>query len=920
MLTSVSFDEDETLVRFISLMSLYFKELQFKFRNFSILNFKSLDKSLQTFKKYKLIVNNSYLTNEFNTIRLSNIFRTIKISDEANPFEMDLQSENLNAILELINKEDFQKQVMLNEKNFKKFCSSPNFIAFLCPGVFIELINLFQSEKKYLKQYISCIFFCLLTCNFQTDLLQFLINHDPLSKFINLDLFCLLYHYANEVNVAISGSKGSENKPLWELHWNKILSIKKINLSNHPKLSSITYKSLFLSVMEDYFFEMKLMTPEVLHVNSYFKTEIKINSNKFEHINQNLKDKILNVGEEIMKTLIATDLSEYDDFTGEIICQLIKVLPNLETANLNKLNLNDDFCEKLSDILMNGYFLRSRRFHLNICNNYRITNVGLKSLFMVFKYAQTKLMLNSTLTVNEGSYKKDSGLKNIHQPKKSEFMALFDFQTNLKRIDRYLDIFQINSSKKTTMILKKGLGSFLINHLSYLLNKKSLKLCYDCEVNVCSQCHSFHNIDKSCIQKSSIFVASDCKTFRNQIIKKNSLQKKHSCLNFMKNMFGPCFWVLRAIIQFFTKGFQAFDKKLLKILLRLSFNPQKKGTRSSCLTNFLKSVLIGRVEDFKINSLEYKYSENANKMNSFISTMWFVFIFRFNFFVFLMVCILPPLFLENIWYAYLIFVIYSALLLIFEFASSLKIITIMNRKEIVVKSFSFLSYGRQLYGTLLKKYSAYANFIFMIQNMQVENYLFSIFSLTFLSLYYFYCFLLFNETGRDYIRLQKTNKYSKENLQMNDDYQSSLINLTGMKSNPVATHVDMINNLSRTAVQMEFDCLTSLLDQFSTKNAIKLWGMYIPQTIIMSFGKSFFYDIPNFILQVIRYSSLSNYDYKSMVTLTLSILSIINSILRLLNAKASKINKEELKSLEEVFEKEEELKESVLGVDIQIVY
>ena len=80
------------------------------------------------------------------------------------------------------------------------------------------------------------------------------------------------------------------------------------------------------------------------------------------------------------------------------------------------------------------------------------------------------------------------------------------------------------------------------------------------------------------------------------------------------------------------------------------------------------------------------------------------------------------------------------------------------------------------------------------------------------------------------------------------------------------------------------------------------------------------YDIPNFVLQVYKYSGLSVLDYKSIITLTLSILSIINSFIRLFNAKASRINKQELKSLEKNLEDEENVKESQKKIIVQLVY
>lgn len=563
-------------------MRLYFDEIKITFKNFSILNLNDLRTTLQTLRKYKILINNSYLTKEFDTINLTNIIN-IDFSDENLPFELEMKTNDLTNVLELMANDDFLKWIMQNQTNFNKFCSYPNLVSFITPKNLNKMIEFFQSDKKLLKVYICRLFFCILTGNFYSSMVQYIMDHEVLIKFLTLDLFCLLYHYVNEVNIIkyrmINDS--FENKTLWDLHWEKILSIKKINFSNHPCLSSISYKSLFLAIMEQFIFGTKLQAPEVLHNNQYFKMNRSIKSEKFEKLNMRLKEKVLNFAEEMVKSLISTDLQEYDDFTGDIILQLTKVLPNLEVLNLNRLNLNDDFCEKIGEILMTHHFLHGKTFHLSLCHNYRITNVGLKALYLVFKCSHIRLKLNSTLTIYEEKKLQVTTIKNLQQQNsKILVFGQVELQTQLKKIHDYLDFFQIQNSKKTTIILNRGLGFFIIKEIGSFLNKKTLKFCYDCETKVCSKCHSFHRLDNKCLNKVSISLYGDCKTFQNQIRKKHELQKDKKCVKFSKCLmnliFIPLFWIIREILSFFQKIVSTLDKKTIKLLQTLSFDPNKK--------------------------------------------------------------------------------------------------------------------------------------------------------------------------------------------------------------------------------------------------------------------------------------------------------------------------------------------------------
>ena len=905
----------------LSDLSNYFNEIQINFKNFSFLKIIDAKRTISFLKKYKITLNNTYLKDEFLTLKLSFSFLS-NINSEETLKEFDIGSNDFIVLMELWQNEAFLKKTLENEKYIQKIFSFPNLIGLLTPEIIKKMIDLFDSDMNLLKSATNVLFFYVLIGNFQTELFQVLLEHNILTKTINFDLFCLLFHYVTEVksNHLKDIENNSESQSLWSIHWKKILTIKTLNLENHPRLSSRAYKLLFVSFFDDFFFLTKLQTPEILYSNKYYNSNNEAKPLYFENLNDRLKQKVLGFGEEIINEIMIADMHEYDDYIGTFVLELIKILPGLEEINLSGMNFNDDFCEKLSQVLMQSYITKGRVLHLNICHNYRITNVGLKYLYLVFKIARNKFGINSTLKSHES--KKVSEKLNTKTLEKQENKLSINFSQILarnKKLNEYHQIFSIQKSKRTEIILNKGFGEFIIHLLNYFLNRKTYMFCYDCELHVCSVCHSFHKLNKQCVNiRTSLFVSTDCKVLKNRIIKNNV--KTNTCKNFFIKIFKcfifPCLCFLRGFLKCFKKTLKTLNKEIITIAEKLSVQPKKTRSLYAFLCDPIKQILIGNISDFKINQEEYKFSENLGDLNKLFDNIILTFYFRVNFVIFLTFCIFPPIFFSNLWYSNLCFFICSISIFLFEFMLTLKIIKIVNLKSPVVKSFSILWYGRTLLGTLIKKYSSYANFVFMIQNFFNGNYIISIFSLCFLSFFYVFASLLFAETGKAIFNIRKIKSTLKENY-----YEDHLqFFLQRKKSVTVLTPAHNINIASRTALSLEFDCLSNLLDQFSTKNAIRLFGLYVPQIIILSFGKCCFYDIPNFILQIYIYSSYESFDYKSIITLSLTIMSIFKSLLRLFLARASKINKNDFKSLEIPLENEEDLKESEERKIIQFVH
>ena len=820
------------------------------------------------------------------------------------------------------------KKMVENEENFEKCCNSSNLLACLTPKIFEKMFSFIPIDNiRFFKKLINKLFFYSLISNFQTNLIALLLDHEIFTKMLNLDLFCLLFHYINKIKDNYNGNSlnNNTNSPknpsnylknpiissfsknsLDKLHWRKILNIKSINLTNHPRLSTTSYKILFLSILEQFFFEMKLQTPEVLHTNAYFSSNFSLDSSKFDEINQKLKEKVISFVEEIVKTVFSTDLCEYDDFIGEILLELIKIMPNLQRINFNGMNLNDDFCEKLSSILLEKYFSQGKSLSLSLCRNFRITNVGLKYLYLVYKIARIQ-QINATLKVSEEDkgIKENCCLKKFETKDKEKFHSLIvGYKARFEKFDEYLESSHIQKYKRNSLIMNKGLGVFCVQNLREFFSNKTLKFCYECEHKVCSNCHSFHNLKKKCLNRS-VLVSTDCKVLQNMIKKQLNRPKFNFFFRGLIRFFMIFSMIFQRIFEFIILISKKLREKLDKTLKRLT-----ASNKISKLSNCFLKFFLGSNEDLSIKPEEFKFSEMFFLMNTFLGKSFFICIFRINFLLFPIFCTIPVTFFSNMNYSYLCFFIYSLYLFFFESILSYKLIKIANLKRKVVKSFSILAYGNNLIVTLINKYSSYANFVFVIQNFRNQNFLISIFSLCFLSWFHFYCLLLFIETAKAVCKTCKKHSNSPENF--DENYEKTIISIAENQQHKrftKQTPAHNINIASRTAILLQFDCLASLLDQFSTKNAVQIYGLYVPEIIVISFGKCFFYDMPNFFLQIYLYSSLKADGFESIVTIILTILSMLKSFKKLLQARATKIDKFDLNSLEFELESLENVKE-----------
>lgn len=1103
--TSASFEDDLCFLSFFSLFLENFSISSTLLQNFAIIQYKNPEKTLDFLNSHAFTLKNSYFLNNFSTLRINpakaqflcRMSGKTGQTAENGPETLrnyEIFCENPYILLKLLHDERFLKEITANEENFRFFCSSANLVSLTNATIFAKMMDLFDFDKKKLLQIVvNEAFFHELLGNFHNNMLSFLLDHEILAKMLDLDMFCLLVHYVFEVKLqktcenCDSPAKNIENiaktnenpakleeislklkensqKPaenaeilLWELHYSKIFCINSLKLANHPRLSSNYYKLLVFTIIESNLFVTKLQIPDVIHENAYFSSKTRVNSRVFREINAKIKTKIESFAEKIMQSVMDTDLSDYDDFVGGLVIELVKNLPNLQKIDLEGMNFNDDFYEKLAFFIMTLYFFKRRAVDLNIRNNFRVTNVGIKYISLIYQFARVKFAMNTTVKIfneeeeedcknlqenckdlqendnnlqeNTKSFKENTrnmqentqnmqenaknmqeNAKNIkgnsknfkgntktfkenpniiqgnteksqesairldqlqenlqnsleiaiipsplHQ-KPSEPLSLrtkiqqnSEIRHKLKAADefleksplsssisprkplqisanthspslqyphkfqnkafpavifRYMQIISKSHSQRSALILNQGLGVFLISQLKTLFPSKKFEFCYECEGRVCSKCHVFHDLSENCCRNLvfSVSAAQRCSVLRAQQSSAAETKKK-SCVS---RCFAGFFKGISSTFAVFLGVFRRVNEKIRSFSAKTAYflcvkeSSAAVSQKNRCFRAFFcaRRLFFGDSEDFRFDAEHFKVSLNLKAVNTFLRNPAWLRIISCILLINLAICLLGPLLLANLWYSNAIFLAFSLFLLFFETFLSIRAIKLANLQGKVLRNFALLYYGGSLAGTLIKKYSFYANFVFMIENFRVGNYYISAFSLFFLTFFCGFCWFFFARAAHATFRSKlKPENYVKE---FEKSFEETLVSLIkNSRSFEYSLHFShFVNVTARVAIMVEFDCLSAVLNQFSLKNAVKMQGFYVPEVILYSFGKALLYDFPNFLIQLYLFRKLQVYDYKAVFTITLTFLSLFKSLHRVLAARSAKFHWKTIKNLE----------------------
>ena len=103
-----------------------------------------------------------------------------------------------------------------------------------------------------------------------------------------------------------------------------------------------------------------------------------------------------------------------DDFYGDFILNLILDLPYLNEINLSNLNLGDKFCKGFNSFIDN----EKRFIDLEIMKNSRITNVGLKYLYVSYQILRNYCQENDYVNLPKLKVFKVKKVKKINKNRK----------------------------------------------------------------------------------------------------------------------------------------------------------------------------------------------------------------------------------------------------------------------------------------------------------------------------------------------------------------------------------------------------------------------------------------------------------------------------------------------------------------------
>ena len=361
-----------------------------------------------------------------------------------------------------------------------KLCLSKSLVSLLSPEIFENIVKSHADETIF-ADFVNLLFQKALILNVPSLLPSYILKHERFGKYINIETIGLLYYYMTD-------RKGRDNKindfgfiTINEICEWKMLTFNEINLQNNLNLCSLSCKSNIQKFLMKYWQSFKLKSPLDFYHNKYFKmrdeTKFKlIEDTDFHDYDDSI---IFNFYEKTQIAFKSFQLDKLDDYYGELIIKTIQNLPALRKANLSGLNLGDNFCLLYSDFLINRKTLNiPSNIHIDLSNNKRITNVGLKYLYVSFELAYCSQTLNP-------KHKPKSFMPSLMSSMGGVLSDSVVASGGGPTIELDLDV---RGSSSTTYILDNGLGSFILLKIrEYFLAKK--KYCFTCEKEVCNRCH-----------------------------------------------------------------------------------------------------------------------------------------------------------------------------------------------------------------------------------------------------------------------------------------------------------------------------------------------------------------------------------------------------------------------------------------------
>jgi len=785
-----------------------------------------------------------------------------------------------------------------------KLCLCPSLLALLSPEI-LENILTSHSDETIFADFINILFQKSLILNVPSLIPSYILKHTRFGKYLGIETLGLLYYYMTDRKQ----NDGNENRKksgdelgfvkIKEICEWKIYTFNEINLQNNLNLCSLSCKSNIQKFLMKYWQSFKLKSPLEFYHNKFFEMKDveklkNIEETEFSSYDDSV---LLNFYEKTQMAFKSFELDTLDDYYGDLIMKIIQFLPAIRKIDLSGLNLGDNFCLMYSD------FLILRKIHkiksnlsINLSNNKRITNVGLKYLYVSFELAYCSQTLNpkskpkSFIPLAECSPLASSLVFGRTDTMNNTITPVFYGPT----IELDLDY---RSSNSTTYILDNGLGNFILLKIrEYFWAKK--KYCFTCEKEVCNRCHkdwSTHegveNIKckrpkrKEIMLESSILM--DC--LKKEEEKKQKEMKKwtykmriilYYCLlvpYILDNFIKMIMLLIRFAIIYSKKAnttimewlFSKFKRN--KVLVKRE--NQKKKTWQQDLANFV----LGYAEDPKEKEIhKFKFNYNVNVLNEYLGAKRIMAFYYVNLLLVYIISVVPAIWFK--YYCNIFFGIYALISFFVETNCILRIIKIVNDKSNINESsskkpknllnkFSLKYYLPLLSESILEKYDFFTDVQFCIElfhsgqdklGYACLSVIIAIFASNIIQLLFF--------SYNSFISSKEKIGIANEN----------------------------INKFSTLSYLTSFKTIGYCLDLLSTKNATKIGRNYVPQIMVSSVSKCLISNIPQFIIQMV-YLSEAAINPVVLYTLISTIISFIGSVNTAIMAKSSILTKRHLK-------------------------
>lgn len=866
------------------------------------------------------MINNDQFDNEiFNNLLTNCSFKSIDVAK--NPYQQILvnfaklckdNSKNQELSNEISSEFSFTYDLaeFINDNKYHftryrefliKLCFNPSLVALISPNIFENIVTSHTDETIF-ADFVNLLFHKSLLLNVPSLMPSYILKHSRFGKYLTIESLGLLYYYLTdkETEKTNENRKGSDHIliKINDIHDWKIKTFTELNLQNNLNFCSLAFKSNIHKYLMKYWQNFKLKAPMEFYNNKYFilKDSLKLQNIEQQEFHAYDDSILLNFYKKTQTTFKSFELDNLDDYYGELIIKVIRKLPVIRKIDLSGLNLGDFFCQLYSDFLiMRKINNITSNLFINLSNNKRITNVGLKYLYVSFEmsYFKQNISLKKKpkhfLTMHEST-------PLVHSVGTSENPLISG-----PKIEFDLDI---KTSSSTTYILDNGLGSFLLMKIKEMFGVKKM-YCFNCDKEVCNRCHKdwtthegVENVNckkpkgKEILMESTIIL--ECLRKNQEKKEKDSKKLKGKVKIFLyyglifpylfNTIFKYTAFGVRISLVYLKKAEVAFQKWFAKLGLKKKLKKSNKITQNKTWKEKLQNFVMGYEEDPKQKEVKkFKFSFNVNTLNEIFGKKRIIFFYYMNLVIFYAICIGTPLF--DIYYSNAFFGVYALITFSIEVIFIVKIIQIINEKpqdpskkaKNLIHNFSLKYYLPLLIGSQLERYDFFTDIQFVIR----------LFHLGYEDLAYASLIILIIITAFSLLELL---------FFTYDAFIAPRDKVVGIAN-------ENINKFSMLSLQMHFNGIGFCLDLFSTKNAVKIFGIYVPQIMVSSISKCVLENLPQFIIQM-AFLSIDNENKQSensekvdpvvIYTIISTIMSFLGAIKTALLAKGSILTKKHL--------------------------